>query len=187
MHGKLCRWWQQCSLQRRRCSQLSSQHTNSDQEQYLQVVGNQLKKAVPPALSIVWRGRGLDLEGAAPGPCKIRGSGPKVQTLLQVHLKVKRRRVSRVARGQQAFHRHRHATEGALKDQAMCSIAKHLRVSANVQLRVGDCVGYAGVESVLPDGVEADQQDGNHHETRDDSHDDCKAADPEAPKSRGCR
>ena len=38
----------------------------------------------------------------------------------------------------------------------MCSLAEHLRVSANVQLRVGNGIGYAGADSVLPDGVEAD-------------------------------
>ena len=93
---------------------------------------------------------------AASDPCKIHCASPKVQALLRVHLKVKRGRVSRVARGQQAFHRHSHATECALENQAMCSFAEHLRVSANVQLRVGDGVGYAGVGSALPDGVEAD-------------------------------
>lgn len=69
--------------------------------------------------------------------------GTKIQAL-RVDLKVEGRRVGRVAGRQQSLAGNSNTTEGALEDQPMGALAEHLRLAADLQLRVRNGVGYAG-------------------------------------------
>ena len=150
----------------------------------LQVISHQLKEAAPPPLAPAKsRGRQQRLAVGMPQKCRV---GAEIQALLGVNLKVEGRWVCRVAGRQQPLAGDSHATEGALEDQPMGALSEHLRLAADLQLGVRNGVGYAGPQPMPSDCVEAAQQDADDKQAGQHSDEDCKAADTQATKGRGC-
>ena len=150
----------------------------------LQVISHQLKEAAPPPLAPARnRRRQQRLAVGTQQRCR---DGAEIQAVVGINLKVERRWVSRVAGSQQPLAGDSHATEGAFKDQPMGALAEHLRLATDLQLGVRNGVGYAGPQPMPSDCVEAAQQDADDKQAGQHSDEDCKAADTQATKGRGC-